>query len=172
MSKPLVPTLPEFIIAIDSAWQDLLAFLSTVTPSEALARDDAGWTVKDHVTHLAVWEDSVAVLFRGGARHEALGIDELVYAGGDFDQINEAIKERFPATSLTQAIQQLQQAHAQLTASLQSLADADLKTTVRDFFPQAPRTDDRPMTTIIWDNSAGHFNEHLEWLRVLIGRAA
>jgi hypothetical protein len=121
---------------------------------------------------MAVWEDSVAVLFRGGHRHEALGVDQAIYAVGDFDQINQAIKERFDSTSLPQAVHRLEQAYGQLMASLRSLSQADLQTSVRDFFPQAPRTDDRPLTSILWDNTGGHFTEHLAWMRDLIGKVA
>jgi len=121
---------------------------------------------------LAVWEDSVTVLFRGGRRHEALGIDESVYSAGAFDDINEAIKKRLEALPLTQAMHQLDQGHAQLVTSLSTLSDADLKSTVRDYFPSAPRTDERPLTSLIWDNSGGHFVEHLEWMRELASRGA
>jgi len=162
----------ELITAIDSAWEELLSFLHTVVSSHVSTRDDNGWTVKDHVTHIAVWEDSVSILFRGGLRHEALGIDESSYLVSSFDQINEVIRERFKAIPLTQAIRQLEEVHSELMTRVTALSEADLKTTVRDYFPQAPRTDDRPMMTFIYDNTADHFIEHLQWMRELLGRAA
>lgn len=79
--------LAKFMASIDAAWKDLLSFLAAVTPSQASKRDQAGWSVKDHVTHLAVWEDSVAIFFRGGRRHEALGIEEAFYIASNFDEI-------------------------------------------------------------------------------------
>lgn len=81
--------LAKFTAAIDAAWQDLRLFLAAVTPSQASKRDQACWSVQDHVEHLAVWEDAVAILFRGGRRHEALGIEEPFYTAGSFDEINE-----------------------------------------------------------------------------------
>jgi hypothetical protein len=124
------------------------------------------------VTHIAVWEDSVAILFRGGLRHEALGMDESAYQVSSFDQINEVIRERFKAVRLTQAIRQLEQVHGELMTWVTALSEGDLKTTVREYFPKAPRTDDRPMMTFIYDNTADHFIEHLQWMRVLLGSAS
>jgi len=163
--------LAKFTVSIDAAWKDLLSFLAAVTPSQASKRDQAGWSVKDHVTHLAVWEDSVAILFRGGRRHEALGIEEPLYAAGNYDEINEVIKVRLEGTALQEAIRNLEGAHRQLMGHLRTLRDADLNAKAREFFPQAPRNDDRRLASLLWDNTGRHFTEHLEWMRDLAGRA-
>jgi len=86
--------LAKLVASVDAAWKDLHSFLAAVTPDQASKRDQAGWSVKDHVTHLAVWEDSVAILFCGGRRHEALGIEEPFYAAASLNEINEVIKVR------------------------------------------------------------------------------
>jgi hypothetical protein len=54
--------LAKFTASIGAAWKDLHSVLAAVTPSQASKRDQAGWSVKDHVAHLAVWEDSVCVI--------------------------------------------------------------------------------------------------------------
>jgi DNA-binding transcriptional ArsR family regulator len=164
--------LAKFTASIDAAWQDLHAFLAAVTPDQASKRDQAGWSVKDHVTHLAVWEGSVVILFRGGRRHEALGIEEAFYTAANFDEINEVIKARLKDTTFEEAIRNLEGAHRQLMGHLRTLRDADLNTKAREFFPQAPRNDDRALASLIWDNTGRHFTEHLEWMRDLVGRAA
>ena len=163
--------LAKFTASIDAAWQDLHAFLAAVTPSQASKRDQAGWSVKDHVTHLAVWEDSVVILFRGGRRHEALGIEEAFYTASSFEEINEVIKVRLEGTALREAIRNLEGVHRQPMGHLRTLRDADLNAKAREFFPQAPRNDDRPLTSLIWDNTGRHSTEHLEWVRYLVGRA-
>jgi hypothetical protein len=162
----------KFAASIDAAWQDLHSFLAAVTPGQASKRDQAGWSVKDHVAHLAVWEDSVAILFRGGRRHEALGIEEPLFTAGDIDEINEVIKVRLESTTLQEAIRNLEQAHNHLMDHLRTLRDADLHAKAREFFPQAPANDDRPLASLIWDNTGGHFAEHLKWMADLVERAA
>lgn len=72
MSHPRITTQAELIEAIDSAWMELEGFLSTLTDETAL-RDDQGWSVADHVAHVAVWEDSVSILFDGRPRQWLLG---------------------------------------------------------------------------------------------------
>jgi hypothetical protein len=164
--------LARLTASIDAAWKDLHAFLAVVTPDQASKRDQAGWSVKDHVTHLATWEDSVAILFRGGRRHEALGIEEPMYATGSIDEINEVVKARLGGTSLEEAIHDLEAAHSQLMSHMRTLHDADLTAKVRKFFPQAPGNDDRSLSSLNLDNTGGHFTEHLEWMCDLVGRAA
>ena len=161
------PELAKFTASIDAAWKDLRAFLAAVTPGQASKRDQAGWSVKDHVMHLAVWEDSVAILFRGGRRHEVLGIKEPLYTAGNLDAINEVIKARLEGASLREAIRDLQGVHTQLIGHLRTLRDADLNAKAREFFPQAPANDDRPLASLIWDNTGGHFTEHLQWMHDL-----
>jgi hypothetical protein len=164
--------LAKLTASIDAAWEDLYLFLAAVTPSQASRRDPAGWSVKDHVAHLGVWEHSVAILFRGGRRHEALGIEEPFHAADSFDQINEVIRARLEGTTLQEAICTLEGAHGQLMGYLRALCDADIGAKVREFFPQAPRNDERSLASLIWDITGGHFAEHLEWMRDLAGRTA
>jgi len=158
--------------AIDAAWQELQAFLAVVTADQAAKRDPAGWSVADHVAHLAVWEDSVTILFQGGRRHEGLGLEEPVYAAGDYDLMNERIRARTEGATLQEAMRSLQGSHARLMAALAGLGEADLEAKVCEFFPQAPRKDGRSLARIVWDISGGHFADHLAWMRELVSGAA
>ena len=160
--------LAKFTASIDAAWKDLHSFLAAVTPDQASKRDQAGWSVKDHVTHLAAWEDSVVILFRGGRRHEALGIEEPFCAAASLNEINEVIKVRLEGTALQEAIRTLEGAHRQLMGHVRTLRDADLNAKVREFFPQAPSKDDRLLASLLWDLTGRHFTEHLEWMRDLV----
>jgi hypothetical protein len=164
--------LSKLTASINAAWNDLHSFLAQVTPGQASKQDQAGWSVKDHVTHLAVWEDSVVILFRGGRRHEALGIEEAFYTAGNFDEINEIIRVRLEGTALEEAIRNLEGAHQQLMGHLKTLRDADLNAKAREFFPQAPANDDRALASLICDITGRHFTEHLEWMRDLVGGVA
>jgi len=172
MPDPVLSTLSELNRVIDPAWSELEVFLAHLTEQQASSQDDQGWTIKDHVIHIAVWEDSVAILFRGKPRHEALGVDESYYAQATFDQINERIRELKAHLSTSQTIEQLRLVHQTLMKSLRTLSDADLVRKVRDFFPTAPRTDDRRVIDFIYENTAHHFAEHLEWMRALANKAA
>jgi hypothetical protein len=187
MSQPR-PFSPDSLNrAIDSAWSDLESFLAGLTPAQASIQDANGWTIKDHVTHLAAWEASVAILFQGGRRHDALGVDEAFYLNtglgnllgperpseddASFDDINQVIKTRHQDLSFSKALTMMRDTHDRLIVHARSLTEADLVTTVSDYFPQAPRGDDRTMAAFIFDNTAGHYMEHLQWMRALADRA-
>ncbi len=172
MPEPFPSTKSALIKAIDESWAELRSFLGSLTEENASGQDSNGWTVRDHTMHIAVWEDSVAVLFRGGQRHEPLGVDEAFYKEATFDQINEVIKERYSQVLLRDAVDQLSQAHNALMTEVGALSDAQLATTVRDFFPRAPRRDDRKVIDFIYWNTGDHFKEHLPWMRDLTTRAA
>ncbi|MFZ1946420.1 MAG: ClbS/DfsB family four-helix bundle protein [bacterium] len=154
--------------AIESAWSELDSFLAAIAEGTATAHDSNGWTVKDHVTHMAIWGDSAAVLFRGGSRHQALGITEDFYSKASFDEINDVIRRREADLPLDQAVQQLRETHSQLLAAVESLSDIDLDRTVRDVFPLAPRSDNRRVVDFIYENTAAHYSEHLPWMRRLV----
>ena len=52
--------LAKLVASVDAAWKDLHSFLAAVTSSQASKRDQAGWSVRDHVTHLAAEEGAAA----------------------------------------------------------------------------------------------------------------
>lgn len=172
MPESFPSTKGALIKAIDESWAELQSFLRSLTEENASGQDSNGWTVRDHTMHIAVWEDSVLVLFHGGQRHEPLGVDERFYQQATFDQINEVIKERHSHVTLRQAVDRLRQVHSELMAEVRALSNAQLATTVRDFFPQAPREDDRTMIDFIYWNTGDHFKEHLPWMRGLTTGAA
>lgn len=167
MSEPTLSTVADLDRALAAAWSDLASFLAGLSEADLLAEDAAGWTIKDHLTHLVAWEDSVAALFQGRQRHQGLGIDADFYAQASFDAINDVIMQAQRHLTLGQALASLRQSHDALLAGIRSLSDADLQRTVADLFPQAARDDDRQVSEVIDGNSAGHFAEHLEWMQAI-----
>ncbi len=169
MREPFPSTARDLVKAIDQAWEELQSFLGSLNGEADKRQDASGWTVKDHVTHMAIWEDSVAILFRGSHRHVALGVEEAFYKQASFDQINAVIQERYARLRLDEAVGLLDQMHKRLMSDVRALTDEQLATAVRDFFPLAPRADDRRMSDFIYWNTADHFREHLPWMRSLTG---
>jgi len=48
----------ELITRINQGWDDFTTYLKTIEPEYfTIPTDAAGWTAKDHVMHLAVWEN-------------------------------------------------------------------------------------------------------------------
>ena len=169
MPDPTISSRTELLQRIESAWADLQSFLAGLTDLQMTeVRDDHGWNVKDHIIHMATWEESVAYLFGGRPRHEALGIDESQFANASFDEINAIVRDQRKHISLGPAMDEFRRVHIELVAAVQGLSDADLNEQVAKFFPQAPRSDDRRVLDLIYDNTAHHFSEHLPWIKALV----
>jgi hypothetical protein len=169
MPDPTSSRLSELVQSIEAAWADLHSFLAGLTDSQMTdVIDDQGWNIKDHITHMSMWEESVVFLFRGKPRHDALGIDQSLYGTASLDEINAIIRNQRKHISLTSAIGEFRKVHSGLMESIQTLSDTDLNEKVREFFPQPPANDDRRVVDIIYDNTTHHFLEHLSWMKALL----
>jgi len=170
MADPNHSSPSDLALAVAAAWNRLLPFLDGLTEEQARMADDQGWTARDHVAHIAVWENSVAILFRGRPRHEALGISPSFYAEAPFDQINEVIQARLASLSFDEAKALLAGVHSGLMADVARLNQAQLNTTVAALFPPAPPSDDRRVIDFVLENTAEHYREHQGWMEALLAR--
>lgn len=161
-------TLAQLKADIDTAWEELSAFLSGLSEKQLTSpRDREGWTVKDHLTHLMAWEESVIVLFKGNPRHVGLGVDRALYAAGSFDLINASIQQQRKDIPIQSVMDGLLSTHEELMRRLDLVTDDDLNRPTRVLFPGAAADETRSLAGIVLDNTAEHFREHLHWIRVL-----
>lgn len=172
--KPSMPTtLKELLTAIDSGWTEWNAALNALTADQWRSlRDENGWTVLDHVGHIARWERGAAYFLRGLPRHEGLGIEEALYLQGDDDAINAAIQLQMRSIERDELRTSAQVEHDELRRLLSQLDDATLAKPYRHFLPAEPGEGDGPLAMdVILSNTAEHYAEHLRWLRELVERA-
>src|SRR3972149_1108673 len=129
------PTKSHLFADIDKDWRALHAYLARLTEAQMTAvHDQEGWAVKDHLAHLAAWEESILFLFEGKPRHQGLGVAEELYASGSFDAVNAAIYEQRKDLPLDQVLSQIQGIHDQLMALVQPLSDGDLNRPASSYF--------------------------------------
>lgn len=162
----------ELLARIDTTWPALQTALGQLTAAQLTTiKDAAGWTVKDHVIHLAAWERSAVFLLQGRPRHEGLGIDEAVYLSGDIEEINTAVFERTKDLPAQEALVQLRDVHTEMMALLNKHSEADLFQPYRVYLPDEPGEDnDLPTINFIYGDTAAHFAEHLEWIQTLTAK--
>ncbi len=174
MTERRVTTKAELLAETARAWTALQAALDRLTEAQLTTLKDAqGWSVKDHIVHLTAWERSVLFLLQGKPRHEALGVDEALYLGGDFDAINAAIHKQHKALPLAEALTQSRAVHAQMLAVLDGLTDAELHKTYRHYLPDEPGEGEGPLALdIVYSDMGDHFAEHLPWIEALAGKPA
>lgn len=159
----------KLMAAIDRDWALLTGALGQLAPADFTAHlDDQGWTVKDHVVHLAAWERSVLFLLTGRPRHAGLGIDAELYLSGGEDAINAAITAANKQISTDAALAELRVVHTELLAVLAPLDDADLQRRYRNYLPDEPgEGDGPPVLSVVYGNTAHHYAEHLPWIEAL-----
>ncbi|MEO5951060.1 MAG: ClbS/DfsB family four-helix bundle protein [Chloroflexia bacterium] len=162
----------ELLGEINAAWSELNGALDRLTPEQMTsARDRAGWTVKDHIAHMAAWERSVAAYMQGKPRYEGLGITQKMYYGGDDDEINAAIQKSRRGMSLQDVLTEFRDGHGELVGMVGMMSDADLNKANSDFQPEgleARDMDERPISGMIFSNTTNHFREHLGWIESLV----
>ena len=85
-------TAASVLASFERAFADLDQTVRAATPRELTGiRDPAGWSAKDHVMHVALWEQAMLAKVDGRPRHEALGISPDTDGSSDWDAINAAI---------------------------------------------------------------------------------
>ena len=169
MAKHPANTKAELLATIEQAWIALNETLDRLSDRQMTTiRDAQGWTVKDHLIHLTAWERSVVFFLQGQPRHAGLGVDRALYQNRDYEEINAAIFQQRKEMPLAEAKAQIQQVHRQLIELLLPLTDADLRKPYRAYLPDEPG-DDRLAIDVIYSNTTGHFNDHLDWIKTLVG---
>src|SRR2546421_6318984 len=86
------PEAEAVLAKFDRTWAELDEMVKGLS-DDALTdiHDPAGWSAKDHLMHVAQWEQALLAKVDGRPRHEALGIDAATDRTGDDDTINAAI---------------------------------------------------------------------------------
>ena len=144
---------------------DLHATIAAIPPGQrATLRDPGGWTVADHLAHVAAWERWKLALLRGTPGHESLGVARETYDSDDTDAINASIQAASADQSLDAAIDAFDRTHAELAALVASLSDDDLGHTLGTHFPDQPGADGDPTLLQLCAYTIDHIAEHRQML--------
>ena len=157
-------TTPETAAAtlarFDRAWAELDGTVRALD-ERALTdvRDPVGWSAKDHLMHVAVWEQALHAKLDGRPRHEALGIDPAADASGDDDAINAAIFAGTRHRPLRDVLAALRDTHAATRARVAALLGPAGAPAAGTLLSEVP-------------GYTEHYEQHQRWIRELAGRAA
>lgn len=130
---------------------------------------DGGWSVKDHLAHLAVWEAGMAALLQRRPRYAAMQLDENAYLSTDEDGLNAIIHQQNQGRSLGAVRAAVREAQRELLTALGSLTDADLFKTYSHYQPdEAGEDSGAPIVGWIAGNTYEHYDEHRAWIEALV----
>jgi uncharacterized damage-inducible protein DinB len=153
--------------SIQRAWDEVDAFLTLLSDEQKIApRDNGGWAVKDHLIHMAVWEDGIEALLSGESREARMGIESIVPKPRGDDAINDVIFKQYKDRSLQDVMATRQAIHDRLLATLQSLRDEDLTRPYSSF--ASGSRNNQAIEGHILGNTSGHYRKHLKWMKALV----
>jgi uncharacterized protein (TIGR03083 family) len=161
-------TRDELMSQIDLSWNELQAFIASLT-EEQLTRptDAAGWTAKDHIIHIAEWEKAALAILEGRSKRETLNITPEIWEQDD-DPINAVIQERYRDLPLDEVMQTLRQNHERLLKKLDSMTETDLRLPYRHYQPAS--TYEHPMIRIVFADTVQHYRDHIPWMAAIVGK--
>ncbi len=134
--------------------------------------DAAGWTVKDHVAHVVLWDESLVALIRHRVpRRETLKVSDLAWNAGGYDLMNEEIRfhtERDPVATVKA---RREAGWREVEALIASFSDQDLLRPGSAF--GLMYGDNETLLETLVDDLGVHYDQHHEYIRAIVegGRA-
>lgn len=164
-----IETKQQLLNDLAQSRQRVEAFVASLTPQQlAERRDAAGWAVKDHLAHLAVWQDGVTAMLQRQPRYEAMGLALAFVQASDIDVINDAIFRQHNNTHVDEVLAKFADAHTRFMAVLAPLDDDALHRTYSHYQPNEPGDDNgAPILDWVVGNTSQHFMEHLPWMQAI-----
>lgn len=157
----------DLIASINEGWDSFQAYLNTLSMEQLTGPTDAaGWTAKDHVMHLAVWEDGMYALLQGESRPVYMGVDPQLWARGDYDEINAVLQQRYQDKSWPDVLRFFQAIHQRLMEKLDALSEEALMRPYNTYQPDSPITD--PVYTRVIGNTFPHYAEHRDYIERIV----
>ena len=155
-------TAAETLAQLDREWAELDGTVRSLSERDLTEiHDPAGWSAKDHLMHVALWERSLLATADGAPRHAALGVDPSTDASEDYDAINAAIFQATRHRPLPEGLDALRSTHAATRARLAAIASAG----------SAPAGAAASLLADV-PGYADHYGQHRGWILELVGRRA
>jgi hypothetical protein len=146
----------ELLQWIDDEWAALEHVIELLNEAQMTVPDAGGWSIKDNLAHLAVWEKFMRLHhLQNLPAPEVLDIDEEIYQRGDENEMNEIFWQQSRNRSLADVMSELRQTHAQVLANLAQMPFADL---MKQHYPDDPEA--RPVLCWVIGNTYEHYQEH------------
>ena len=165
-NPPLPQRRSELIARIQERRAALDALIGALSPEQAVApRPDGGWSVKDHLAHLAAWQcvAYLRVIGQMDHEHEVFGMDLARYEATSEDGLNAAVYQSCKDRTLAEVRATFEQAYQQVLSALAQLRSDDL---------QRPVDPDQPhlgtLAATVAGNPYEHFEEHAAWIRAAL----
>lgn len=162
-------TKAELLSRIQKGWDEFNAYLDDLTLEQLTQpRDAQGWSAKDHLMHIVMWEDDIYMVLTGQSRHDKMGIDLATWNAWNIDAQNAITQKRYKDKPLDEVRQLFREVHQRLMLKLETLTDADLRLFMHDYQPDTPA--DKPLIEKIMNDTYEHYAEHRPWMAAIVAK--
>jgi lactoylglutathione lyase len=167
--KTDVPRTKEDLLArIHSSRRSLEKSIQALGEEQLSRRGPFGWSVKDHLAHLATWELGIVELLQKRPRFAAMGVEEAVSEGKTEDEINELIYRRRAHRTAAEVLVDFEEVHARLLQVLERMDEEALFRPYASYLPEGATGSQLPVIHWIAGNTYEHFDEHHGYIGALL----
>ncbi len=162
-------TRTDVLATIEQVWSEYRLRLAELSSEELEGPiDAAGWTVKDHITHVTAWEASVTAGLNRSPMHEAMRISTSDL-NQHIDELNERIREAHAGESVQEALDASARGHRELILAIEAVPEDVLSMPAGDYMPvRNPDSARQLVHNRILGASAVHYAMHLEAIRKIV----
>lgn len=154
---------------LETSWGELQTYIASLTEEQLTQPTDAaGWTVKDHLIHIAIWESATLAMLEGKSKRETMDITPEVWEQDD-DPINAVIQQRYKDMPLKEVLGTLQAHHDALLAKLDTMTEVDFKLPYRHYQPSS--TQERPIIDFVMWDTINHYRDHITWMAAIVEKS-
>lgn len=155
------------LLQVQQGWDEFQAYLKTLSEAQLTQLTDAaGWTIKDHIMHLAVWEDGLDAALNHETRRIRMGVDEASWDRmPNFDPMNAVIQQQHHSKSLAKVLNYFQTVHNRVVAKVRTMSEEDLQRPYNYYQPDS--TGKTPIAASILSDTCGHYAEHHPWIEAI-----
>ncbi len=155
----------ELLERIEREWVTLRDDVLAVPPERLRVQGNGGWTIVDHMAHLAFWEQMLVRAYMGGEPpYQVLGVSEDELRKLDEDAENDVVYRRNRGRDPAEML-------AEVWASHDNAVEAISRFPFERFAQPWRPGDQYPLMNYVIGNTYGHYLEHAEWLKPLMGEA-
>jgi hypothetical protein len=153
---------------MEVSWNELQSYLASLTKEQLVGpKDAAGWTVKDHIIHLAMWEEAGLALLEGKSKREVMDVTAETWAQDD-DAINTVVQQRYHNMSLDEVMQTFRQNHERMLKKLDTMTEEDLLLPYNHYQPDS--SEERPIIRWVIGDTIDHYRDHMPWMAAITGK--
>ena len=155
--------------AIETNWKEYRDQVEGYDRSIVELEAHDGWSVKDHVAHIAAWEKNLIALFAGQSRFGAMGVREFP-PGTDFDEINAAVRLLHHDRTYEDVDAFSRETHEEVVRVLDRHSMEELSLPYSHYQPQAAGKSHAGDPVYAWINGMTHehYAEHRPWIASLV----